>query len=184
MKILFNNIRGLSSKYESLESILNDRNPDIVCISETNVDGNKKIKMKNYVLFTKNNPNKKAMGGLVTSVKEELKQSAVKVNDNSEGDEYLVVRLEHVEPPLNIINIYSQQEGRDGQEGKESVLESWGKIKMELCLIQLRGEAVLICGDLNRAVGADELGVRGNKERISEGGHLVRLQNTLMSRNA
>jgi hypothetical protein len=54
------------------------------------------------------------------------------------------------------------------------VLESWGKIKKKLCLIQLRVEAVLICGDLNRAVGADKQGVRGNKERISEGGHLVR----------
>ena len=174
VKILFNNIRGLNSKLESLESILDDCDPDVVCISETNVHGTKKIKMKNYVSFTKNNPNKKSMGGLVTSVKEDVKLSAVKVNDNSEGDEFLIVRLEHVEPPLNIINIYGQQEGKDGQVGKDRVLESWGNLKKELCLIELRGEAVLICGDWNRAIGADEHGVRGNKERISDGGRLVR----------
>ena len=153
---------------------MSERDPDIICINETNVHGSKKIKLKNYVSFTKNNPNKKSMGGLVTSVKEDIKQSAVKVNENSEGDEYIIVRLEHVEPPLNVINIYGQQEGKDGQEGKNRVLESWGKLKKEICMIQLRGEAVMICGDVNRAVGADEYGVRGNKKKISDGGRLVR----------
>ena len=95
------------------------------------------------------------------------------MNDNSDGDEYLIIRLDHVEPPLNIINIYGQQEGRDGQIGKDRVVESWGKLKKELCLIQMRGEPVIICGDYNRAVGADKMGIRGNKERISDGGHLV-----------
>ena len=114
MRILFNNIRGLASKQESLEQILDNRDCDIACVSETNVHGTKKINLKNYVSFTKNNPNKKSMGGLLTSVRNEIKQSAVKVNDNSDGDEYLIVRLDHVEPPLNIINIYGEQEGRDG----------------------------------------------------------------------
>ena len=174
LRILFNNIRGLASKQDSLEEILDNRDCDIVCVSETNVHGTKKIKLKNYVSFTKNNPNKKSMGGLMTGVKDEIKHAAVKVSENSEGDEYLVVRLDHVEPPLNVINIYGQQEGRDGQIGKERVLESWGKLKKELCLIEMRGEAVIICGDYNRAVGAGKMGIEGNKERISDGGHLVR----------
>jgi hypothetical protein len=174
VKILFNNIRGFNSKKESLDNILNDRDIDVACLNETNVHGKSKINIKNYFSFTKNNPNKKSMGGIATSVKNDIKQSAVRVNENSEGDEYLIVRLEHVEPPLNILNIYGQQEGRDGQVGKERVVESWGKILKELCLIQMRGEAVLIVGDLNRAVGADEFGVKDNKEKISYGGHLVR----------
>ena len=174
VRILFNNIRGWASKQDSLEEIIDKRDSDIVCVSETNVHGTKKINLKNYFSFTKNNPNKKSMGGLMTAVKNEIKQSAVKVSENSEGDEYIVVRLEHVDPPLNVINIYGQQEGRDGLNGKERVLESWGKLKKEICLIQMRGEAVIICGDYNRAVGADEMGIRGNKERISDGGLLVR----------
>ena len=41
-------------------------------------------------------------------------------------------------------------------------------------MIEARGEAVLILGDLNRAVGQDELGVAGNSPDLSYGGKLVR----------
>ena len=84
----------------------------------------------------------------------------------------MLTRLENVEPALNIFNIYGQIEGRAG--GVDKILESWGRIKKELALIEARGEAVLILGDLNRAVGAGELGVAGNKPGISYGGKLVR----------
>ena len=107
-----------------------------------------------------------------TSFQSYLRQYAVKVSDNSEGDEYLLTRLENVEPALNILNIYGQIEGRAG--GVDKILDSWGRIKKELALIEARGEAVLILGDLNRAVGADMLGVAGNKPDISYGGKLVR----------
>ena len=129
---------------------------------------------KDYFSFTKNHPTKMSMGGLATAVHKYIKKTAVKVQENSEVDEFLIVRLEHVKPALNKVSIYGQQEGRNGREGREDILKSWERIKKELLLIQRRGEAVVICGDLNRAVGADELGVRGNKERVSYGGRLVR----------
>ena len=44
----------------------------------------------------------------------------------------------------------------------------------ELSLIQSRGEMCLLMGDLNKHIGADRLGVRGNHERITYGGQLVR----------
>ena len=175
LKIYQNNIRGLSSKKESLEDILENKvNADIVILSETATRGNTKIKLKNYLTFTKNNPNKLSMGGLSTSVASWLSDSAVRVSEDSDGDEYLVTRIESVCPPLNIINIYGQQEGRDMKVVKEKILESWMKIKKELCLIEMRGEAVLLFGDHNRAVGADDLGVKGNKEKVSFGGQLLR----------
>ena len=112
------------------------------------------------------------MGGVSTSYQNYLRQDVVKVSSNSEGDEYLVTRLESVEPALNIVNIYGQIEGRAG--GKENLLESWGRILKELSLIEARGEGVLILGDLNRGVGSDELGVPGNSPTVSYGGRLVR----------
>ena len=84
----------------------------------------------------------------------------------------MVTRLEHVNPALNIFNIYGQTETRAG--GPDKILESWGRIKLELARIEARGEAVLILGDLNRAVGCDVLGVAGNASKVSYGGHLVR----------
>ena len=112
------------------------------------------------------------MGGVSTSYQNYLRQHVVQVSSNSEGDEYLITRLENVEPALNILNIYGQIEGRAG--GKENLLESWGRILKELSLIEARGEGVLIIGDLNRGVGSDELGVPGNSPTVSYGGKLVR----------
>ena len=175
LKIYQNNIRGFASKKESLEDVLENKiKADIVILNETATRGKTKIKLKNYLSFTKNNPNKLSMGGVSTSVASWLADSAVRVSEDSEGDEYLVTRIEKVCPALNIINVYGQQECRDTKNVKEKIMESWSKIKKELCMIEMRGEAALLIGDVNRAVGADELGVKGNKEKVSFGGELVR----------
>ena len=47
-------------------------------------------------------------------VEDGLRQQCVRVTDHSDGDEYLIVRLEHVEPALNIINFYGMMEGKEG----------------------------------------------------------------------
>ena len=107
-------------------------------------------------------------------VDDSLRQQCVRVNDNSEGDEFLIIRLEHVSPPLNVINLYGMQEGKEGEEGKRKVLESWVRLQKELLLIEARNEAVAVLGDFNRAVGSDDLGVPGNKDGVSHGGGMIR----------
>ena len=170
LKVLHCNIRGYTSKQESLAEILKTTSSDICNLNETNLRGKRKINIQNYVSFNKNRE-EKLMGGVSTSFQNHLKQHAVKVADNIEGDEYIITRLESVQPALNIFNIYGLIESRASQE---DILESWGRIKKELALIEIRGEAVLMSGDFNRAVGGGELGVAGNKEKISFGGQLIR----------
>ena len=88
-----------------MTEILENVNPDICNLNETNLRGNRKIKLKNYVSFCKNRE-VKLMGGVSTSFQNYLRQHAVKVSDNAEVDEYLVTRLDNVEPALNIFNIW------------------------------------------------------------------------------
>ena len=52
------------------------------------------------------------MGGVATFVANDLKQNAVKVKDGVDNDEYLVTRLDHVSPAINIMNVYGGQESR------------------------------------------------------------------------
>ena len=68
-------------------------------------------------------------------VEDSLKQQCVRVADNSDGDEFLIVRLEHVTPALNIVNFYGMMEGKEGEEGKKKVVEAWTKLKKELLMI-------------------------------------------------
>ena len=58
----------------------------------------------------------------------------------------MVLRLEHVKPALNIINVYGRLESRTGVE---KVSEGWAEILKELKQIESREEAILIIGNLN-----------------------------------
>ena len=64
--------------------------------------------------------------------------------EGQEEDEYIITRLDHVFPPLNIVNIYGQQESRSS---KEEILKSWMRLREDLLQIECSGEAVLLIGD-------------------------------------
>jgi hypothetical protein len=48
------------------------------------------------------------MGRISTLVCADLKPFAVKVKEGNYEDEFLVARLEHVTPPINIVNVYGE----------------------------------------------------------------------------
>ena len=85
-----------------------------------------------------------------------------------ESDEYIITRLDHVTPPKNIVNIYGQQESRTSNDDS---LESCRRLHEDLLQIDDYGEAVLLIGDMNRAVGSDDLGDVDNSSKVSYGGH-------------
>ena len=92
------------------------------------------------------------MGGVATMVQNYLKAQTVKNMEGEEEDEFLITRVSHTNPALNIVNIYGAIESRlDNQE----VLESWGRIRTELDKIKDRNEFCLLVGDFNRAIGAE-----------------------------
>ena len=130
-----------------------------------------KINHKDYFLFCLNQPDGAGGGGIATMVANSIKKHATKIAESNDKDEYMVIRLEHVKPALNIVHIYGRIESRTSLN---QVLEGWKQILNELSLIEARQEAVLIIGDLSRAVGDGEEGVRGNKSKVSYGGSLVR----------
>ena len=111
------------------------------------------------------------MGGIATLVSNNLKQNTTKVGEGIDKDEYNIVRLDHVNPPLNIVNFYGEQESRTPND---DILNSWYRLTKDLKEIEGRGEAFLLVGDFNRAVGDDEWGIKGNKSKVSFGGQLVR----------
>ena len=55
----------------------------------------------------------------------------------------------------------------------QEVLESWGRIKLEIDKIRERSELCLLIGDYKRAIGAGRLGIQGNKTNVSYGGKLL-----------
>ena len=170
--IYSNNCRGFNSKQESFqENVVEALRPDVINLEETLLRNKAQIKIKDYISFSLNRPDGAGGGGISTSVAEYLKPFVTMVSKDNEYDEFMVTRFEHVKPALNIIHIYGQNEGR---AGPAKILEGWTRILTEINRIEARNEVALIVGDLNRAVGNDHLGVRGNKPKVRSGGQLIR----------
>ena len=144
--------------------------PDVLILNENGLRGNNNARIYGYFTFSKNRVDK-AMGGIATLVENYLKSDTVEVAEGEYNDEYIITRINKCKPALNIVNLDGEQEGRTG---REKVLESWARLKKELDRIKIKGEFCLIAGDLNKKVGNDHLGVKGNHPEISYGGELIR----------
>ena len=94
----------------------------------------------------------------------------MKVSEGRDDDEYIVTRFNHTVPPINIVNIYGTQESRTTDSDIE---KSWLRLMKDVKDIETRSEAVLIIGDMNRAIGDGEYGVKGNNLNVTPGGKLI-----------
>ena len=172
LTIMHTNPRGWTSKQESLLKLIKSIDPDIININETQLTGNSKVNIKSYTSFCKNQT-LKIGGGICSSVANRIKQDAVCVAEADEEDEWLAVRYDHVAPALTIVNCYGEQEG-SGRSNNQEVVARWGRLLKVLEAGRLRGDHVLLVGDLNKHVGNDHLGVPGNKSEVTTGGRMVR----------
>ena len=164
------NIRGMNSKKNSMEKILKTLSPQIVTLNETALRFKVKPKLENFVAFNRNR-HAKIMGGVATFVNEKDKDSFVKLAEGENDDEFLITRHSNFLLPLNIINVYGEQENR---ASKVEIQDRWGRLLLEIKKIENRNELLLIIGDLNKKIGNDAYGVKGNHNKISFGGELVR----------
>ena len=75
-----NNIPGVSSKLNSLESIVENLVPvpSVICLSELNLKKNKKLKIKGYKCYNKNRQERN-MGGVATCVTEADESETLKI---------------------------------------------------------------------------------------------------------
>ena len=169
LKLIQTNCDGFTSKKESFDDIVKDDNPDIIVINDTALKGTRKVKIPKYFSYTKNREKNK--GGVATVVANYLKPNTVKFAEGKEGDEYVITRFDNTVPAINLINIYGEQEGRSSIDEIE---KSWLRLKSDIEEIESRNEAVMIMGDMNRAIGNGNLGIKDNKDKISKGGKMLR----------
>ena len=160
------NIRNLDTKQSSLEAILANKVYSLVIVNETHFQSGRKVQLPGYITYTRNRSDKNA-GGISTSVKDIDAPSSVRVEEGRDENEYIVTRHSQFEPPINVINVYGQQEAR---MSKESVEKHWKELLEEISKIEARNELLVLCGDFNRHLGSI---VPLNSPKVSYGGELV-----------
>ena len=147
INIYNDNIRGLNSKKQSLEQILDEQDIHIACIEEVNTK--KPPKFKNYCQFNK--LSKVRMHGVTILVHNSLKPHVIRIPDESEL-ECVHIRLENSSPALNVIALYLDVESRSTVEQIDKI---WSLLKTKVDSIIERGEACVIMGDWNRPMYDD-----------------------------
>ena len=141
--------------------------PDIITLNETNMKGSNKPEVPGYYAFNKNRKGKNG-GGVCTLIKESEKGNTLKVKEGKDGKEFIVTRHSQFLVPINVINIYGEQECRTS---KEKIKENWDEILEIVNHIEGKGEHVVISGDLNVHLADTITG--NNDDKITYGGSLL-----------
>ena len=90
----------------------------------------------------------------------------MKVAEGENDEEFIITKHTQFEPPINVINIYGQQECRSS---KEDIKRRWQSVLNEVYKIESQGELLVIAGDMNK-----HLKVESNKNsKTSFGGRLI-----------
>ena len=140
LTILHTNIRGFSSKSESLRAIVQLKNPDIITVNETKLKGNKKPVLGGYKAFTRNRKTCDG-GGIATFVSNSMALHTLKSHEGEGNNEFIVTRHSNFGTALNIINVYGCQESRSN---KDEIHEHWVALTKEISNIESKKENVCI----------------------------------------
>ena len=119
-----------------------------------------------YKSYTRNRKGK-SHGGIVTSSLSSETNECLKISEGDETNEYIVTRHSQFVIPINVINVYFEQENRSPAS---VIRDHWKEILEEIIKIEVKGEHVILLGDFNRHIGNI---IRGNSEKVSEGGKLI-----------
>ena len=163
------NIRGLKSKYPSVGPIVNALDVDLISLNEHGLRNKQKMQIGGYKSYTKNRFNSN-MGGVSISVKDEDSNVTLKVGEGKDDNEFIITRHNQCFPAINVINVYGCQKSAP----IATIEDKWNEILEEAIKIEMKGENVLLIGDMNVAIGNDELGVKDNDSFVSHGGKMIR----------
>ena len=128
LRIIGVNANGISSELNSLNHLLKELNPSVLCIQETKKRkmGGIKIESKDYHIFESVRKKNSNGGGLATVVKSDL--NPVWIGEGDDIVEILIVEIHVDNMPIRIINGYGPQEP-DSVERKTLF---WSRMNMEI----------------------------------------------------
>ena len=166
--ILHTNIRGYDSKAFSFHTIIDAKKPSVITVNETYFKNNRKMKLQGYSCFNRNRQCVNG-GGIATCVESKDAMHTLKVFEGEDNDEIMITRHSQFVVPINVVNMYVDQECR---ASKDAIVKKWEKVLNEITKIEAKAERIVIIGDLNRHIGDI---VKGNEnDKVSFGGLLVR----------
>lgn len=173
INVLVSNIRGFTSKKETLTNIINDNACKIVILNETHLPENRAPQIKGFRSYSRARSHRR-MGGVAVLLHNSIDDGAVKI-ETDEGDlEYVAVKIESFSPPLVVFSWYGVQESQFQQE---VITRHISEVLSLAKQYSDEGCNLILGSNLNLKIGNKESGLTGNDEVVSRGGSY--LLNTL-----
>ena len=133
--ILHTYIQSINGRKNSLLTIANSLNIDLVTINETNLKGKNNLKLEGFNCYTKNRKSGN-MGGVATCVKNKHEANTLKVSEGKTC-EFIVTRHDQFNPAINVVNIYGSQESR---KSSAEIRQEWEEILKVIIDVQTKNE--------------------------------------------
>ena len=112
--VMYQNIRGIKSKLDSLMEKLEELEPTLFCISETHLLDTEELQIDGYELYRTDRDN--VSGGVLIGVRNELEGICRIVEQSKDVGELLWITLDNNRVKLRIGAVYAPQECRTSKE--------------------------------------------------------------------
>ena len=108
-KIIYQNIRGMKSKANSLTELVEDQKPRIVCLVEIHLEKEEEVAIPGYETIYRNDETTNS-GGILVAVKDNIKTVTMQTHKQEQVGEGLRILTDNKKTKLKLGVIYPPQE--------------------------------------------------------------------------
>ena len=165
--LFYSNCRGLKSKTTSINHIIDEKDPSMICIVESHLQEKEEIKDKfvGYELYR--NDYSSDSGGILIGIKDVLKNISHEVHRYNEVGQSLWISINNTKANIRVGVVYAPQET---STKKSELIKMYKDIEKQVDIATQGNQKLLIIGDFNCKVGNS---IPNNALQISKGGRLL-----------
>ena len=144
LTILYQNVRGMKSKMESIQRIIEEKNPSIICYVESNMEEGEELKINGYV--TQRNDKDGQGRGITIAYKDTLNNIVTLLDQKKGSYEGTWLRVGNTRAYIKIGVVYMAQENE-----RKKIKEAYDEITEEIEITE-KEDKLIICGDFNAKI--------------------------------
>ena len=168
MTLYYVNIRGIKSKIESLQEIVEEKKPDIIALVETHLEKEEQLKIEGYHIIRKDRNSEG--GGVMLAMKERYRDAYVEMenDENDDGEKIWIVLGTKTKYKIGVI--YAP---KGDKAGIGEIRTRYKNIEREIIKGQENEQKIIVVGDFNCKIGDRIPG--GSKEVTKGGRELIKM---------
>ena len=160
-KIIYQNIRGIKSKVDSLAEMVEDQKHAIVCLVEK-----EEVAIPGYETIYRYDKSANS-GGILVAVKNNIKTVTMQTHKQEQVGEGLSILIDNKKTKLKLGVIYVPQENTTPNK---ELKKTYQEIKDRIEQARQQCQNMINLGDFNAKTGVR---IKGNKETVTKGGRQI-----------